>query len=60
MNKAYEKFVQENGEEPLLPDTLFNQKQLFFINLAQSWCTKSTTEHKIFELRDPHSPGRFR
>ena len=59
--KAYEKYVAKNGEEQLLPGVPFNQKQLFFINLAQTWCSKSTAEFKINEIKkDPHTLPPFR
>ncbi|KAG5671137.1 hypothetical protein PVAND_001350 [Polypedilum vanderplanki] len=59
--KAYEKFVEENGEEKLLPGIELNQRQLFWVAGAQFQCSvmrKELLEHWI--LSDIHAPYQFR
>ncbi|XP_053246298.1 neprilysin isoform X1 [Podarcis raffonei] len=59
--RAYEKFVEKNGEEKLLPGLDFNHKQLFFLNFAQVWCGTYRPEYAINSIKtDVHSPGQFR
>jgi neprilysin len=36
---AYLKWVEKNGEESKLPGLNYSPKQLFWINLAQTWCS---------------------
>jgi predicted metalloendopeptidase len=61
MNKAYQKWIQKNGQEPLLPGVPFNQNQLFFINFATNWCSKVNDEiAKFLIINDYHSPTQFR
>ncbi|WP_181197767.1 M13 family metallopeptidase [Enhygromyxa salina] len=57
---AYQAWVAEHGPEPELIDGLSNE-QLFFVALAQSWCTVSTPEFdELLVSVDPHSPPKFR
>jgi neprilysin len=37
--RAYQKWVEKNGEEPKLPGLNFSPNQLFWISLAQTWCS---------------------
>ncbi|KAJ8259641.1 hypothetical protein GJAV_G00171780 [Gymnothorax javanicus] len=59
--KAYESWIQENGDEPLLPALGLTNHQLFFVSFAQVWCSVRTAEsaHEGV-MTDPHSPPRFR
>ena len=57
---AYQQYVAENGAEPQLIDGLTNE-QLFFVAMAQSWCSVSSPEFdKLLANIDPHSPPKFR
>jgi len=59
--KAYLKWVNKNGPEPLLPGIPYNQNQLFFISFAMSWCSNQKDEYaKILIMNDNHSPTEFR
>ncbi len=59
--RAYTKWTEKHGKEPLLPGIDYNQEQLFFINFAQVWCSKSRDELLLFRvLNSNHSPGEFR
>ncbi len=43
------------------PKSEFNQEQLFFLGLAQSWCEKRRPEYaRMLITVDPHSPGEYR
>lgn len=58
---AYQTWVKNNGEEPLLPGLNFTQNQLFFINYGQVWCGKLRDQSLLNRvLTDVHSPGEFR
>ena len=37
--RAYQKWVSKNGEEEKLPGLDYSTKQLFWISLAQTWCS---------------------
>jgi predicted metalloendopeptidase len=57
---AYQAWVSENGAEPQLIDGL-NNEQLFFVAMAQSWCTVSSPAFdELLASVDPHSPPKFR
>ena len=58
--KAFEKYLKDYPEENIKYQG-FTQKQLFFINYANIWKSKSTKEdiHKKLVI-DPHSPPIFR
>ncbi|KAL7990928.1 hypothetical protein Chor_014358 [Crotalus horridus] len=59
--RAYESYVQKNGEEKLLPGLDLNHKQLFFLNFAQVWCGTYRPEYAVNSIKtDVHSPGKFR
>ena len=36
---AYQKFVAKNGAEKKLPGLKYSQNQLFWIAVAQTWCS---------------------
>ncbi|KAJ8360466.1 hypothetical protein SKAU_G00169910 [Synaphobranchus kaupii] len=59
--KAYESWINKNGEEALLPALGMTNRQLFFVGFAQVWCSVRTPEssHEGV-ITDPHSPSRFR
>jgi membrane metallo-endopeptidase-like protein 1 len=59
--RAYTQWVNENGQEPLLPGINLNQDQLFFLNFAQSWCGSTRPELLVRWIRSfQHSPRRER
>ncbi|XP_064610281.1 neprilysin-1-like [Liolophura sinensis] len=59
--KAYRKWVERNGEEPLLPGIGLNHNQLFFLNYAQIWCGTMRDEEALQKIRIAvHSPGPIR
>eukprot|EP00026_Physarum_polycephalum_P004314 Phypoly_transcript_04332.p1 GENE.Phypoly_transcript_04332~~Phypoly_transcript_04332.p1 ORF type:complete len:714 (-),score=121.16 Phypoly_transcript_04332:26-2167(-) len=64
---AYEAWVKANGtanlqmdvKSPLIPQ--LTNEQAFFVVMAQTWCTKATTQGIIAQLQqDEHSPSQFR
>ncbi|XP_046579512.1 neprilysin-1-like [Haliotis rubra] len=59
--RAYRKWVQEHGEEQLLPGIGLSHNQLFFLNYAQIWCGKMRDEEALHKIRTAvHSPGPLR
>ncbi|XP_054901742.1 neprilysin-like isoform X2 [Poeciliopsis prolifica] len=59
--QAYKKFVERNGEEPLLPGIDLSHDQLFFLNFGQIWCESYRLEQAVNSINvDVHSPGMFR
>lgn len=57
---AYQRFVQQNGPEPLLPGLNFTSNQLFWISGAQIWCSTMKPEYAQVLYGDVHSPDNFR
>ncbi|KAH9503342.1 Endothelin-converting enzyme 1 [Bulinus truncatus] len=58
---AYQKWVEHNGKEQLLPAVGLSHEQLFFLSFAQVWCWNSKPESDHMQvLTDPHSPAKFR
>lgn len=58
---AYEDWLAKHQEELPLPGLNLTHRQLFFLNFAHVWCSKSTKEADHLQiLSDPHSPGQFR
>ncbi|KAK6176886.1 hypothetical protein SNE40_015099 [Patella caerulea] len=59
--RAYQTLIETMGNEQRLPGLKYNNKQLFFINFAQIWCTNTRREAAIQQiLTGVHSLGRFR
>ncbi|RNA08866.1 neprilysin-2 isoform X1 [Brachionus plicatilis] len=59
--RAYKRWENNNGKEPLLPGLNFNQDQLFYINFGQVWCSKYKASYLEQSLkRNVHSVGEFR
>ena len=57
--RAYKAWVAEHGAEPDVRG--LSGDQLFFVAMAQSWCTLRTPERAQMLLSvDPHSPPRYR
>lgn len=59
--RAYNRLVEEYGEEPRLPGLPYTNRQLFWLSGASIWCNAirpATLKNRV--LTDPHSPGRFR
>merc|ERR1711962_902947 len=59
---AYQKYIERNGPEPLLPGlTQYTTEQLFFLSNANIWCSAITKEGLLNQvLTDPQSPSDFR
>ncbi|CAF0711916.1 unnamed protein product [Brachionus calyciflorus] len=59
--RAYKRWEEKNGKEPLLPGLNFNQDQLFFINYGQIWCGKYKSSYLEKAVsKGLHSVGDFR
>ena len=60
--KAYQIYVNRNGEEPRLPGLdEFSPNHLFYLGFANVWCENKTPNALLNQIAtDPHSPGRFR
>ena len=57
---AYQAWVAEQGPEDQVVTGLTNE-QLFFVSMAQSWCSVASPEYEAMLVRvDPHSPPKFR
>lgn len=58
---AYQKWIKENGSEKKLPGLSYTPLQLFWIKLAQTWCSKYRPQVlKELIVNDQHSPEEFR
>lgn len=58
---AYNRWIERNGPEDILPGLKCNPQQLFWILAAQIRCSASTSEHnKLVINNDEHSPNDFR
>ncbi|XP_021947553.1 neprilysin-2 isoform X2 [Folsomia candida] len=59
--RAYQSWVQRNGQEQKLPGLKYSSNQLFWISAANVWCNKYRPESlKLRILTGVHSPGEFR
>ncbi|KAI3385053.1 hypothetical protein SNEBB_005701 [Seison nebaliae] len=60
--KAYRKYIGKLGhEESVLPGLDLSPNQLFFVNYAQSWCSKGRKKEILNALKTSvHSPNKFR
>jgi len=59
--RAYNKWVQNNGQEPLLPGLNYTQRQMFWLSGANVWCSKARPQAlKLSVLTGAHSPDKFR
>ncbi|XP_045474405.1 neprilysin-1-like isoform X2 [Harmonia axyridis] len=59
--RAYQKWVDQHGEEPDLPGMNLSHNQLFFLNYAQIWCGSMRPEDALTKIRSSvHSPGPIR
>lgn len=58
---AYQKYVEENGAEPVLPGLNFTSNQLFWISAARILCSVTRPEYeKIENLISDHTPHKYR
>lgn len=58
---AYKEWERKNGPEPKLPGVQYTPQQMFWISMANTWCTKYRSENlKLLITTDTHSPGEFR
>lgn len=61
MYSAYQKYVERNGPEPILPGQNFTQNQLFWISAAQLWCAVTRPEYDTVQYTtDVHAPNKYR
>ncbi|XP_054166758.1 neprilysin-2-like [Oppia nitens] len=59
--RAYKKYVERNGSEPLLPGLKYTPEQLFWISYGIQSCSKESLEHlKLMIEIDSHSPSKYR
>jgi len=59
--RGYNRWVEDHGEEQMLPGLDLKPNQLFWVSAANVWCQKSRPkmmEHHI--TTGSHSPGQFR
>ena len=56
-----DRWVTKHGQEKILPGLNLNQKQLFWLSAANTWCSKYRPKalESLITL-DTHSPGRYR
>lgn len=58
---AYQKYVEENGAEPILPGLNFTVNQLFWISATRILCSVTRPEYeKIESLTSDHTPHKYR
>ena len=58
---AYQKYVKENGTEPMLPNLNFTANQLFWISSARILCSVTRPQYeKIENLISEHTPHKYR
>lgn len=58
---AYQKYVEENGPDPVLPGLNYTANQLFWISGAQLWCTVTRPEYEITQTTtNVHTPFNYR
>lgn len=58
---AYRDLSEKIGPEPELPGFSYNNRQMFWISLANSWCRKyrlKTLQNRM--EKDTHCPAEFR
>ena len=58
---AYQKWVKQNGPEPMLPKLNYSPSQLFWISAGNTWCIKARPE-TLKELVNTgvYSPAEFK
>ncbi|KAK3912060.1 Endothelin-converting enzyme-like protein [Frankliniella fusca] len=58
---GYRRYTARHGREPTLPGlNNYTHEQLFFLAFANVWCHNSDAQFDALQLRDSHSPARFR
>ena len=58
---AYQEAVKTNGPEECLPNLDYTPNQMFWISLANAWCTKSRDDRfRVEILTSDHSPAMYR
>lgn len=58
---GYRRYTARHGAEPALPGlNQYSHEQLFFLSFANVWCHNSDSQFDVLQLRDSHSPARFR
>ncbi|KAL7011776.1 hypothetical protein ACKWTF_014446 [Chironomus riparius] len=58
---AYNTFQKVQGFDTILPNANFTSNQLFWLSMAQFYCSNTSYEGMKHQIEcDPHTPGRFR
>ncbi|KAK3721611.1 hypothetical protein QZH41_008290 [Actinostola sp. cb2023] len=57
---AYRSWVDEHGEEPVLPRTHLTNEQIFFVSFAQNWCASYSSDGIAQEMTSNYSPTPIR
>lgn len=58
---GYQRFVERNGPEALLPGLNYTQNQLFWLSSAKIWCSVIQKDYKKTMLStDTHPPHSYR
>ncbi|XP_034115605.1 neprilysin-2-like [Drosophila albomicans] len=59
--RAYQRWVEKHGTEQRLSGLNYTPQQMFWISVAQTWCTKDRKEYLDYVITtDGHSPSQFR
>ncbi|KAK0074237.1 hypothetical protein PV326_012608, partial [Microctonus aethiopoides] len=58
---AYKNWSSRYGPEPKLPALDYNPSQMFWITVANLWCSKENNDHIPRQIKsDPHSLPEYR
>ncbi|XP_037025005.1 neprilysin-2-like [Bradysia coprophila] len=58
---AYQKYVEKNGADPVLPGLNYTSNQLFWISGAQLWCSVTRPAYiETSNVLNDHTPDNFR
>ncbi|TKR63434.1 hypothetical protein L596_027267 [Steinernema carpocapsae] len=59
--RAYQKYLEENGEEPRIPGfEEYTNEQMFFIAFGHFYCNKMTMQQTLNEVGAAHTPDALR
>lgn len=58
---AYQKYVEKNGADPVLPGLNYTSNQLFWISGAQLWCSVTRPAYiQASNVMADHTPDKYR
>lgn len=58
---AYQKFIKQNGPDPILNGLNYTMNQLFWIAAAQTWCAVTRPDFETTQyITNIHAPFKFR